>query len=498
MTAGSTPWTETDDDDSDTRRSSCAAAAGLGTAGLMPAHRLGRRRRPGTTWRRPGCPTAAICLLGLTGGGRGDLPHRRCPTAATRRRRIPRGRRRSPSPGGRAPSRWSSTAPRGARWRGWHAPEGRHFYGHGAFTADGGALFTTENDIADGRRAARRLGRRGRLPPDRRGASGGIGPHEVRLMPDGARLAVANGGIETDPTSGRAELNLADDAGEPRLSRCRRAGALLEVLELPRGAAPELDPPHRRRAGRHAGRGAAVAGLRRWRRRRCWRCTGRARAALELLAAAPEVQRRTRNYAGSVAVTDDGRRAAITAPRGGLMLVFDLARRGGVEVVEAADICGVAARGRTASPARPARGASCGRGRGRAREVRMPASRSTTTWCGSDRRPAGRRPRGRALRDELTRAGAVVLSVACRIAFCRLPLACDQRELRHMRVSSFLGAAAALAIVAPAPILAQDDRFEALAELPFVQNRPTPETAETLRRSLRSSRRRRRISGQCH
>ena len=55
------------------------------------------------------------------------------------------------------------------------------------------------------------------------------------------------------------------------------------------------------------------------------------------------MQRRARNYAGSVAVSDDGRRAAITAPRGNLMLVFDLAAPGGVEVVEATDICGVAA-----------------------------------------------------------------------------------------------------------------------------------------------------------
>ena len=36
----------------------------------------------------------------------------------------------------------------------------------------------------------------------------------------------------------------------------------------------------------------------------------------------------------------------------------------------------------------------------------------------------------------------------------------------------------------PVPAFPQDTRFEALAELPFAQNRPTPETAETLRREL--------------
>ena len=79
-------------------------------------------------------------------------------------------------------------------------------------------------------------------------------------MPDGRRLAVANGGIETDPTSGRAELNLATmqsnlayvDVGDG--GAARRAGAA-------GGAAAALAPPHRRRAGRDAGGGAAVAGL---------------------------------------------------------------------------------------------------------------------------------------------------------------------------------------------------------------------------------------------
>ena len=91
---------------------------------------------------------------------------------------------------------------------------------------------------------------------------------------------------------------------------------------------------------------------------------------LALFDAEPAVQRRMRNYAGSVAVSDDGRRAAITGPRGGLMLIFDLAG-GAVEVVEAPDICGVAALGK---------GFACSTGEGRfllldggpAREKRVP------------------------------------------------------------------------------------------------------------------------------
>jgi hypothetical protein len=47
-----------------------------------------------------------------------------------------------------------------------------------------------------------------------------------------------------------------------------------------------------------------------------------------------------------------------------------------------------------------------------------------------------------------------------------------------------LAAALLLAAATAAPATAQDARFEALADLPFVENRPTPETAETLRREL--------------
>ena len=136
---------------------------------------------------------------------------------------------------------------------------------------------------------------------------------------------MANGGIETDPTSGRAELNLATmrsnlayvDVG---------TGALLDVLVLPQAL--------RLLSIRHiaAGRDGTLAAALQWQGSELedppLLAVHRPGAAgLETLAAEPAVQRRTRNYAGSVAVSDDGRRAAITAPRGNLMLVFDLAAR---------------------------------------------------------------------------------------------------------------------------------------------------------------------------
>ena len=87
---------------------------------------------------------------------------------------------------------------------------GRHYYGHGCFNASGSLLFVTENDherargmigIYDVARGYRRTGEF---------ATGGIGPHDIALLPDGHTLVVANGGIETHPDTGREKLNLFD------------------------------------------------------------------------------------------------------------------------------------------------------------------------------------------------------------------------------------------------------------------------------------------------
>ncbi|SER15239.1 hypothetical protein SAMN05216548_11230 [Faunimonas pinastri] len=85
----------------------------------------------------------------------------------------------------------------------------RHFYGHGAFSADGRVLYASENDFGAARGVVgiydvgAGYHRIGEFP------TYGIGPHELILMPDGRTLAVANGGIETNPLYGRDKLNLA-------------------------------------------------------------------------------------------------------------------------------------------------------------------------------------------------------------------------------------------------------------------------------------------------
>ena len=110
--------------------------------------------------------------------------------------------------------------------------EGRHFYGHGCFSANGRLLYATENDFAGNRGmigvydGTDSFSRIGEFP------SYGIGPHDMTLSLDGRMLAVANGGIETHPDFGRTKLNL--DHMEPSLSLVdTRTGGLIERHAMP-------------------------------------------------------------------------------------------------------------------------------------------------------------------------------------------------------------------------------------------------------------------------
>ncbi|MEM0922412.1 MAG: DUF1513 domain-containing protein [Pseudomonadota bacterium] len=219
------------------------------------------------------------------------------------------------------------------------APEGRHFYGHGVFSADGGLLYTTENayetgagrvgiwDASDG---YRRLGEI---------SSGGIGPHDMALLPDGAALVVANGGIRTHPASGREKLNLPEMA--PNLSYLSTVdGALIDQV----GPEAEL----RLNSMRHlaVAQSGLVAVAMQWQ--------GDPEDGVPLLAfhslgapglliaeAEPHQLARMQGYAGSVAFDPSGVRAAITSPRGGQVMAWNI--EGGPPALwRRPDVCGLA------------------------------------------------------------------------------------------------------------------------------------------------------------
>ncbi|MEM8536593.1 MAG: DUF1513 domain-containing protein [Pseudomonadota bacterium] len=216
-------------------------------------------------------------------------------------------------------------------------PEGYHFCGHGAFSGDGALLFTTENDFAAARGmigvwdAEHGFTRLGAFP------SGGVGPHEMRIMPDGQTLVVANGGIETHPDTGRTKLNIPEM--RPNLTYLRQDGSLIEQHEPPREW-------HKASIRHLSVRPDGLVGI------ACqWEgdlaevppllATHRLGQALRFHAGQRELERRLQGYAGSIAFSGDGSALAITGPRGGLAAVFMASGKPPRELPHP-DICGVA------------------------------------------------------------------------------------------------------------------------------------------------------------
>ncbi|KGM86159.1 Uncharacterized protein rosmuc_04033 [Roseovarius mucosus DSM 17069] len=217
-------------------------------------------------------------------------------------------------------------------------PEGRQFNGHGCYDRDGTRLFTAEQESAT---SAGRVGVWDVAVGYRRigeFSSGGIGPHEICLLPDGATLAVANGGIATDSTD-RTKLNI--DTMRPNLSYLDFAGDLLERVELPnnlhhnsiRHLALRDDGLLAFAMQWEGADGAAppLLGLHR-------------RGGEPLLAEAPlGAEIAMQGYAGSVAFSGDGAQVAITSPRGGRLHRFSPEGRF-LGALARADVCGLAPR----------------------------------------------------------------------------------------------------------------------------------------------------------
>jgi uncharacterized protein len=218
--------------------------------------------------------------------------------------------------------------------------EGRHFFGHGVFSPDGKLLYATESDfeasqgvigIYDATDDFRRIGE---FP------TYGTGPHEMLLMPDGTTFVVANGGIETHPDYGRAELNL--ETMDPSVVFIdRRDGRLLGQLRLDAGL-HQLSIRH-----------MAIDA-----RSRVWfgcqykgapgdtpQLVGFATVdgGIELIELPPETLGNLRNYVGSVAASADGETIAISSPQGNQLVTIDTTQRRPVLVETLRDGCGLAA-----------------------------------------------------------------------------------------------------------------------------------------------------------
>jgi hypothetical protein len=225
------------------------------------------------------------------------------------------------------------------RTRQFKAPADRHFYGHGVFAADGRLLYATENDFEAGRGVIGiydvDLGyhRIGELD------SGGIGPHDIALIPGSPLLAVANGGLREHPDFGEGRRILNPQNVESSLAYVdTRTGDVLERHVLASGADISW---------RHldvAADGTVVAGaqllrpgdganvLLRHRRQQPPR----------VLALDAEDARLMAGYVSSLAVDPDGANVAVTSSRGSAALVLDLATGRKIASCRAVDVSGIA------------------------------------------------------------------------------------------------------------------------------------------------------------
>jgi hypothetical protein len=222
------------------------------------------------------------------------------------------------------------------------SPAGRHFYGHGVFSHDGRILYATENaydngggviGLYDSSNAYRRIGEI---------LSGGVGPHELLLHPDGRSLIVANGGIRTNPETGREKLD--PDTMVSSLTRISLVhGDFIESVQLPR----EL----RLLSLRHLSVDASAAvwfGAQ-------WEgdagasppIVGRYRpgSSLDTLMLPEPLARQCQNYVGSVACNAAGDLVATSCPKGRRIIVWETASGRIAGVVALEDGCGIAPSG---------------------------------------------------------------------------------------------------------------------------------------------------------
>lgn len=216
---------------------------------------------------------------------------------------------------------------------------GRHFFGHGVFSPDGALLYATENDYEN---AAGVIGVYDATDSFRRIAefpTHGMDPHEVLLLADGRTLAIANGGVETHPDYGRAELNIA--TMKPSLVFADRVSGDLMEEHVLAPSLHQLSLHHLAEdgsgavwfGGQHKGPAADRPPL-----------IGKARvgAEIELLAMEDKVLGSLRNYIGSVAANHDAGTVAVSSPQGNSLVVIEARTGKVVSSRSLVEVCGLA------------------------------------------------------------------------------------------------------------------------------------------------------------
>ncbi|PCJ14376.1 MAG: hypothetical protein COB04_15305 [Gammaproteobacteria bacterium] len=215
----------------------------------------------------------------------------------------------------------------------------RHLLGHGCFSRDGQTLFTTEANLqsTQGLIVARDSETYEVLAEFE---SGGIGPHEVSVLPDGKTLVVANGGIYTHPDSGRKQLNLdtmASNLSYIDLSSgdileshtVAEAKASIRHLDVALDGTVAFAMQMQRGASSH-NKVVSLAGL---------HAQGR---AIQLFDHPEQVIFRMKDYAGSVVISPKTRVVGFTSPKGNIAVFWHVDSKQYIGHHAMHDVCGLA------------------------------------------------------------------------------------------------------------------------------------------------------------
>ncbi|WP_374445888.1 DUF1513 domain-containing protein [Stella sp.] len=218
--------------------------------------------------------------------------------------------------------------------------EGRRFNGHGVFSADGRLFYASESDHAAGRGVVGVYAADRGYTPVAAWDSGGLDPHDLRLLPDGRTLVVANGGIVTDPAAPRMKLNTG--AMDSNLSYLDAATGRVLAQARPPAALASLGLRHLAIAAdgaicfaaQYEGPAVDLVPL-----------VGSHRpgaAELRFFSAPAAALRAMRHYCGSAAVDRSGRILGVSSPRGNRATFWDTADGRILASAEVADGCGIA------------------------------------------------------------------------------------------------------------------------------------------------------------
>ena len=170
-----------------------------------------------------------------------------------------------------------------------------------------------------------------------------IGPHELILLSDGRTLAVANGGIQTHPATGRKKLNLA--TMQPSLAYIdAQSGSLLHDHRLP----ARLHQASIRHIAASLGDQVAVVMQYEGPRNDLVPLVGfhdGEEEEIELPNPGDAVLRSLRHYCGAAAVDAAGQILAASAPRGGVITFWSMPERRYLSRLALGDGCGIAPSG---------------------------------------------------------------------------------------------------------------------------------------------------------